>query len=171
MRKTIYLARCADEGTDTCKAFFTEQDATKQAQSWLDHLTKKERMTNTVSVERYEFDVPEDDARDAEALFRDVSLESDTLNPVDYREIKEPVAVEFSGGQSREGDTAVNYMLAEIGRVELYAEEPLPEDLDPDDPKATAAFDDESYDRLKAEILRQAQEKHIDVSTLKFWWD
>ncbi len=72
------------------------------------------------------------------------------------------INVEFNGGQGRKTDTAVNYMLAEIDGVELYAEMEIPEDANPDE---------YGYDELKDEIIAQAKENDIDTSLLKFWWD
>ena len=72
------------------------------------------------------------------------------------------INVEFNGGQGRKTDAAVNYMLAEIDGVELYAEKEIPEDANPDE---------YGYDELKDEIIAQAKENDIDESLLKFWWD
>ena len=72
------------------------------------------------------------------------------------------INVEFNGGQGRKTDTAVNYMLAEIDGVELYAEMEIPEDANPDE---------YGYDELKDEIIAQAKENDIDTSLLQFWWD
>lgn len=72
------------------------------------------------------------------------------------------INVEFSGGPGRNVNAAVNYMLAKIDEIELYAEMEVPEDAD---------FDEYGYDELKDEIIAQAKENDIDVSLLKFWWD
>ena len=72
------------------------------------------------------------------------------------------INVEFNGGQGRKTDAAVNYMLAEIDGVELYAEMEIPEDANPDE---------YGYDELKDEIIALAKENDIDESLLKFWWD
>ena len=72
------------------------------------------------------------------------------------------INVEFNGGQGRKTDAAVNYMLAEIDGVELYAEMEIPEDANPDE---------YGYDELKDEIIAQAKANDIDTSLLKFWWD
>lgn len=72
------------------------------------------------------------------------------------------INVEFNGGQGRKTDAAVNYMLAEIDGVELYAEMEIPEDANPDEYE---------YDELKDEIIAQVKENDIDESLLKFWWD
>lgn len=72
------------------------------------------------------------------------------------------INVEFNGGQGRKTDAAVNYMLAEIDGVELYAEMEIPEDANPDE---------YGYDELKDENIAQAKENDIDESLLKFWWD
>ena len=61
------------------------------------------------------------------------------------------VYAEYSGGQSRYGDYAVDYELVRIGDIELYAE-------------AEPTGDWESfYDVLAPEIQRQAEEKGIDL--------
>lgn len=67
--------------------------------------------------------------------------------------------VEFNGGESRYGDEAVDYMLADVEGVELYAEAPAGE------------TEEENYEALKAEILDQAEKNGIQASSLKFWWD
>ena len=72
------------------------------------------------------------------------------------------INVEFNGRQGRKTDAAVNYMLAEIDGVELYAEMEIPEDANPDE---------YGYDELKEEIIKQAKENKIDTSLLKFWWN
>lgn len=72
------------------------------------------------------------------------------------------INVEFNGGQGRKTDAAVNYMLAEIDGVELYAEMEIPEDANPDE---------YGYDELKDEIIAQVKENKIDTSLLKFWWN
>ena len=72
------------------------------------------------------------------------------------------INVEFNGGQGRKTDTAVNYMLAEVDGIELYAEMEIPEDANPDE---------YGYHELKDEIIAQAKENDIDTSLLKFWWD
>lgn len=72
------------------------------------------------------------------------------------------INVEFNGGQGRKTDAAVNYMLAEIDGVELYAEMEIPENANPDE---------YGYDELKDEIIKQAKENKIDTSLLKFWWN
>lgn len=72
------------------------------------------------------------------------------------------IKVEFNGGQGRQTSAAVNYMLADVDGVELYAEVEIPDDEDPDE---------YGYDELKAEIIAQAKANGIDTSLLKFWWD
>ncbi len=72
------------------------------------------------------------------------------------------INVEFSGGPGRNVNAAVNYMLADVDGIELYAEMEVPEN---------ANFDEYGYDELKDEIIAQAKENGIDESLLKFWWD
>ena len=67
--------------------------------------------------------------------------------------------VEFNGGESRYGAEAVDYMMADIDGVELYAEAPAGE------------TEEENYEALKAEILDQAKANGIPAESLKFWWD
>ena len=68
----------------------------------------------------------------------------------------EEIKVRFEGGQSRNGETAVDYMIARVGDVELYAEQP-------------AEDDDEPWtEDLEHEIIRQAREAGIDTRLLAF---
>ena len=67
------------------------------------------------------------------------------------------VKVDYQGGQSRYGAHAVDYMLAVVDGVELYAELPPVED----DETGT-------YDDLKAEIISQAKAKGIEINRLQF---
>ena len=78
------------------------------------------------------------------------------------QEVKNMIKVTFDGGQGRNTDKAVNYMIADVDGVELYAEVEIPDDADPDE---------YGYDELKKEIISQAKEHDIDVNQLKFWWD
>lgn len=73
----------------------------------------------------------------------------------------EKVLVEFCGGESGKSNEAVNYMLAVIDGVELYAEIGVPAESD----------EEYGYDDLKAEILRQAEKQHINSNLLTFWFD
>ena len=66
--------------------------------------------------------------------------------------------VEYSGGQSRSGDKAVDYMMVLVDGVELYAE------ADPVD-----GLETETYDGLKESILEQAAAAGIDPNCLAFW--
>ena len=70
------------------------------------------------------------------------------------------ILVEYQSGQSRRGESIVDYMRAEAGGVELYAE-------------AEPVEDDEigTYDELRAEIIRQVEENGIDTGKLRFWFD
>lgn len=70
----------------------------------------------------------------------------------------EKVLVEFCGGESRKSNEAVNYMLAVIDGVELYAEICVPQKSD----------EEYGYDDLKAEILRQAEKQHINFQFTYF---
>lgn len=72
----------------------------------------------------------------------------------------EEIPVEYQGGQSRSGESIVDYMRAEADGVELYAEaEPVEGD------------ESGTYDELRAEIIRQAEENGIDAGKLQFWFD
>jgi len=69
------------------------------------------------------------------------------------------VEVSYSGGESRIGNYAVDYMLANVGDIELYAELPAQDD-------ETATYDD-----LKADILKQANKAGIGDDMLVFYYD
>lgn len=70
------------------------------------------------------------------------------------------ILVEYQCGQSRSGECIVDYMRAEVDGVELYAEaEPVEGD------------ETGTYDELRAEIIRQAEENGIDTEKLRFWFD
>ena len=91
--------------------------------------------------------------------------------------MEEKIKVEFLGGESRIGKEAVNYMLAkatdaEGEEIELYAEVKASDyeaeiegDFNEND------FDDYSYPLLKADIIKQAEEKGRDTKKLDFYWD
>lgn len=68
--------------------------------------------------------------------------------------------VRYDAGEARQGNKSIDYMLAEVEGVELYAE-------------AVPVADDEcgTYDALRAEIIRQAEGKGIDPATLRFAYD
>ena len=63
------------------------------------------------------------------------------------------VKAEYSGGQSRNGDYAVDYILVTIGETELYAEmKPMKKDAD-------------TFLALQSAIDVQAKEKGIDLDS------
>lgn len=66
--------------------------------------------------------------------------------------------VEFMGGESRNGQYAVNYMMVVVDGTELYAEYDL----------RGVEDEDAGYDELKAEIIAQAKEQGVDVDSLIF---
>lgn len=69
--------------------------------------------------------------------------------------------VNYSGGESRYNPgKAIDYMIVDVDGEELYAE-------------ADAIEDDETgtYDSLKDEIIKQADEIGIPRSELKFFYD
>ena len=67
--------------------------------------------------------------------------------------------VRYEGGESRtQPGRAVDYMLAVVDGVELYAETPATDDAS-------------SYDELRAEIIRQAAEVGISADQLSFYYD
>lgn len=81
------------------------------------------------------------------------------------------IKVDFQGGESRNGNGACNYMIAEIESdgavVELYAEVEVTSDFyDENGEFDQDGFDDYSYDILKASIIEQAEENNIDVDSL-----
>ena len=74
--------------------------------------------------------------------------------------IKNMIEVDFNGGSGRIADKAVNYMLANVDGIELYAEIEIPDN---------AGSDEYGYDELKKEIISQAKGQGIDANRLKFW--
>lgn len=72
--------------------------------------------------------------------------------------------VTYQGGEGRYTTAAVDWMMVTIETddepIELYAEREMVEG----DETAT-------YDDLKADILRQAEENGIDKDSLIFWFD
>ena len=76
--------------------------------------------------------------------------------------VKNMIEVDFNGGSGRSTDKAVNYMIANVDGIELYAEIEIPDD---------SGSDEYGYDELKKEIISQAKGQGIDVDRLKFWWD
>lgn len=91
----------------------------------------------------------------------------------------EKYQVSFLGGESRTNpDKGVNYMIVTVPDedgedVELYAEAMRPnewEGLSPDDipQEELNKFDDESFQNLKEEIIRQANEIGFNIDQLEF---
>lgn len=84
------------------------------------------------------------------------------------------IKVTFEGGSSRANNRGCNYMIADVDDgIELYAECEEPEewigkDVDEISPEDLNRFDDESFDVLKEEIIRQAKENGVDVNSLQF---
>ena len=72
--------------------------------------------------------------------------------------------VEFSGGESRRGINAVNYMLVDVDGIELYAEYDVTDVTENE-------VDFAGYDALKEAILSQASESGIGKQDLIFWLD
>ncbi|MBT9156993.1 MAG: hypothetical protein DDT37_01998 [Firmicutes bacterium] len=70
------------------------------------------------------------------------------------------VTVEYQGGQARLSNEAVDYMLAKVDGIELYAELPC-NDRD----------DCGTYEALKRTILDQAAERGVSSGRLRFWFD
>lgn len=75
--KRIYIARVADDNSDAYRAYFDRESAEATARSYFNHLTPRERMTRSVTVEGYLLPVADDDPRDAETLWRDLLLDDD----------------------------------------------------------------------------------------------
>lgn len=75
-------------------------------------------------------------------------------------------AVQFLGGEMRDGEHSGNYMIAQVkdpdgDAIELYAEyAALEDDLD--------SFDEQSYSVLKREIIRQAALVGVSADELNF---
>ena len=88
MKKNLYVARSANENTDSYKAFYSKEEARAEAEYLYSHLTASEREKNTVSVETYTI-TTDDDTITAEDLYDAALLEwSDEIqNPAEYEEI------------------------------------------------------------------------------------
>lgn len=89
MKKTIWIARVADDNSDAYTACYDQPSARAAAGNYFDHLTPGERRTHTVSVESYSVEAPDGDDRSAEILVRDLLAEDseDLLNPDTWEEI------------------------------------------------------------------------------------
>ena len=88
--KTIWIARCADNNSDHYKAFFNRQEAESAACTMYWYLTRRERLENTVSLESWPVDIPDDDPRTAEELYADLlcdGCESLYGDPATWEEI------------------------------------------------------------------------------------
>lgn len=67
--KSIFVVRNANCNNDSISCTLDLETAIRKATSWYNHLTPAEITTNTVTVERYELDVLEDDNRTASELY------------------------------------------------------------------------------------------------------
>lgn len=80
----IYIARAASAFEDAYKAFATNEEAIRQANMFLAHLTDSEKKTNTVSVESYTIEgydgTPEE-------IFRDALIDDEVGDPDTYEVI------------------------------------------------------------------------------------
>ena len=88
MKKTIYIARVADDNSDAYRAFFGFDAAADCARSYAAHLTARELKTHTVTLEGYPTAIEDDDPRDAETLWHDLLNDDDsvTYDPEIYKE-------------------------------------------------------------------------------------
>lgn len=73
------------------------------------------------------------------------------------------INVNYQSGEGRDIRGGVDYMLAVVDDVELYAEAAITEETD--------EAENARYTFLRSEILRQAEEAGIDADRLAFWWD
>lgn len=90
--KTIYIARSANDNTDSIRISYSREEAQREARYQFNHLTDRERRTNTVSVEAYRVSVPEDDPRSAEQLYNDLMAAGDEAlfgDPAEWEEIRD----------------------------------------------------------------------------------
>ena len=72
----------------------------------------------------------------------------------------EKIMVEYQAGPSRHSSKGIDFMLADVDGIELYAElENLTDD------------ETSTYEDLKAAILEQAKENGIDPESLSFRYD
>ena len=77
------------------------------------------------------------------------------------------IKVSYTGGESRYGKNACDFMAAKVPSsdgdvIELYAER---------DPGDYADEETATYTDLKADILAQAREKGVNPSILHFWYN
>lgn len=90
--------------------------------------------------------------------------------------MKEKYSVGFYGGIAKDGEHGCNYMHADVqdqdgDDVELYAEYLAPDEWagrEQIPAEEMNAFDDESFEPLKAEIISQAKEYGISEDQLDF---
>lgn len=76
--------------------------------------------------------------------------------------MEKKIKVEYSGGQSRLSTKNIDYMLANVNEIELYAEADFDENR---------TDDTDTYEELKAEILLQAKENGVSEERLVFMYD
>lgn len=86
MKKTVWIAREADENSDVYSATFDHDEAVSKAGYYYDHLTDSERAGITVSVEGYDIEIDPDDGRSAEKLVKDMLIEDTFPSNPDYYE-------------------------------------------------------------------------------------
>ena len=79
----------------------------------------------------------------------------------DMKGERKMIKLSLEAGTSRHGDHGVNYLLGCDGTHTLYAETPVPD----------GCSDDYGYMALKADILKQAEERGLPADSLSFWYD
>lgn len=104
-----------------------------------------------------------DKAADEDTETVNEGAEANDSNSVEVEtpeETMETIKVDFMAGESRENNRAVNYMVATVGDLELYAEVEIPEQQE-----ESGTY---GYDSLKAEIISQAEKNQIPAERLEF---
>lgn len=146
-----------DEG----KPAFDKAQAIREAEMYWAHLTDREKKIYHVYVGIHKVAVPADDERSAEQIYHDM-LEDDTW-PADHDviELEKIYQVEFKAGPGKHFDGDVNYMMADIGDVHLYAECEWKEGQE----------EDAGYCTLVQTIVADARRMGFPVESLSFYYD
>lgn len=101
-------------------------------------------------------------------------MERTTLSKADDSKVNvedDKVIVNFEAGSTSDYSKGIDFMVAKVDGIKLYAEVEIDDDdmLDNENEKPEA--EQRHYDQLKEMIIEQAKENDIDVNRLRFWWD
>ncbi len=143
------------------KPTFDKNEAIREAEMQWAHMTDREKKNYHVYVGIHKVTVPVDDTRSAEQIYHDM-LEDDTW-PADHDviELEKIYQVEFKAGPGKHFDGDVNFMMADIGEVHLYAECEWKEGQE----------EDAGYCTLVQTIVADARRMGFPVESLSFYYD